>query len=51
MKYLGCVVNDKGTEMVECKNEVMNGMGIVGAIGTLMKTKRQNLKCANTKVC
>lgn len=34
-KYLEFMVNDRGTEKIECKTKVMNGSRVAGAIKAL----------------
>ena len=34
-KYLGCVLDESGTDWTECNSKVTNGRGVAGAIMSL----------------
>lgn len=45
-KCLGCMVNDKGTNVIGCKNN-KNGRIAPGAIRVRVNAKRMQLMCAS----
>src|SRR5678815_4983448 len=45
-KYLGYVLDEKGTYDAECSREVVNGRMVAGAIKSLVNVKGLSLECA-----
>lgn len=45
--YLGCLMNDRGAEKVECEDKLMNGRRVPGAIRALVDKKGLSLECAS----
>src|SRR5678816_433561 len=45
-KYLGYVLDEKGTDDVECSRKVVNGRKVAGAIKSLVNVKGLSLECA-----
>src|SRR5678815_2204866 len=45
-KYLGYVLDEKGTEDAECSRKVVNGRKVAGAIKSLVNVKGLSLVCA-----
>ena len=45
-KYLGCVLNESGTDDAECSRKVASGRRVAGAIGSLFNAKNLQLECA-----
>ena len=38
-KYLGCVLNESGTDEAECSRKVVSGRSIAGAIRSLVNAR------------
>ena len=47
-KYLGCILDESGTEWAECSKEVASGMRVVGAIRSVVNAK--DLQLENARV-
>ena len=45
-KYLGCVLDESGTEEAECHRKVANGRRIAGTIRSLANANNLQLECA-----
>src|SRR5678816_226342 len=45
-KYLGYMLDEKGTDDAECSRKVVNGRKVAGAIKSLVNVKGLSLKCA-----
>src|SRR5678815_297379 len=45
-KYLGYVLDEKGTDDAECSRKVVNGRKVAGAIKSLVDVKGLSLECA-----
>ena len=45
-KYLGYMVDEKGTDDAECSMKVVNGRKMAGAIKSLVDAKGISLECA-----
>ena len=45
-KYFGCVVDESGTDEVECSRMVASGGRVAGAIRYLVNARSLQLKCA-----
>src|SRR5678815_2338385 len=45
-KYLGYVLDEKGTDDAECGRKVVNGRKVAGAIKSFMNVKGLSLECA-----
>jgi len=45
-KYLGYVLDEKGTDDAECSRKVVNGRKVAGAIKSLVNVKGLSLECA-----
>ena len=45
-KYLGYVLDDRGTDDAECSRKVSSGRRVAGAIKSLMNAKGLSLECA-----
>src|SRR5678815_529760 len=45
-KYLGYMLDEKGTEDAECSRKVVNGRKVAGAIKSLVNAKGLSLECA-----
>ena len=45
-KYLGCVLDESGTDGAECSRKVASGRRVAGAIRSLVNAKDLQLECA-----
>ena len=45
LKYLGCVLDESGTDRAEC-SKVVSGMSVAGAIRPLVNARYLHLECA-----
>ena len=45
-KYLGCVLDESGTNWAECSRKVASGRKVAGAIRSLVKARDLQLECA-----
>ena len=45
-KYLGCVLDELGTDGAECSREVVSGRRVAGAIRSLVNSRDLQLECA-----
>ena len=45
-KYLGCVLDESGTDEVECSRKVVSGRRVAGAIRSLVNARSLQLECA-----
>src|SRR5678815_5767524 len=45
-KYLGYMLDDKGTDDAKCSRKVVNGRKLAGAIKSLVDVKGLSLECA-----
>ena len=45
-KYLGCVLDNSGTDGVECNRKVTSGRRVASAIGSLVNARDLQLECA-----
>src|SRR5678815_2512779 len=45
-KYLGYMLDEKGTDNVECSRKAVNGRKVAGAIKSLVNVKGLSLECA-----
>ena len=45
-KYLGCVLDESGTDEAECNREVASGMRVAGGIRYLVNARSLQLECA-----
>ena len=45
-KYLGCILDESGTDWVECCRKVASGRRVAGAIGSLINARDFQLECA-----
>ena len=46
-KYLGCVLDESGTNGAECSRKVASGRRVTGAIRSLVNTRDLQLECAS----
>ena len=46
LKYLGCVLNESGTDGAECSRKVVSGRRVAGATRSLVNTRDLQLECA-----
>ena len=46
-KYLGCVLDESGTDAAGCSREVASGRRVAGAIRSLVNAKGFQLECAS----
>ena len=46
-KYLGCVLDESGTDGAECSRKVVSGKRIAGAIISLVHASELHLDCAS----
>ena len=44
-KYLGCVLNESGTDEAECSRKVASGRRVAGAIRSLVNARNLQLEC------
>ena len=44
--YLGCVLDESGTDNAECRKKVASGKGFAGAIRSLVNAMSLQLECA-----
>ena len=44
-KYLGCVLDESGTDGAECSRKVVSGRRVAGAIRSLVNTRDLQLEC------
>ena len=47
-KYLGCVLDESGTDGVECSRKVASGRRVAGAIRSLVNARDLHLECAKS---
>ena len=45
-KYLGCVLDESGTDEVECRRKVASGRRVAGAIRSVVNARSLQLECA-----
>ena len=45
-KYLGCVLDESGTDKAECSRKVESGRRVVSAIGSPVNVRSLYLECA-----
>ena len=45
-KYLGCILNESGTDRAECNRKMASGRRVAGAIRSLVNTWDLQLECA-----
>ena len=45
-KYLGCVLDESGTDGAECNRKVVSGRRVVGAIRSLVNARDLQPECA-----
>ena len=45
-KYLGCVLDESGTDEAECSRKVASGRRVAGAIRSLVNARSLKLECA-----
>ena len=45
-KYLGCVLDESGTDETECHRKVVSGNRVAGVIGSLVNARSLQLECA-----
>ena len=45
-KYLGCVLDESGTDEAECSRKVASGRRVAGAIRSLVNARSLQLECA-----
>ena len=45
-KYLGCVLDDAGTDGAKCSRKVAGGRRVVGAIRSIFKARDFQIECA-----
>ena len=46
-KYLGCVLDESGTNGAECNRKVANGRRVAGAVKSLVNARDLQLDCAS----
>ena len=46
-EYLGCVLDESGTDRAECSKKVVNGRRVAGAIRSLVNAMDLQLECPN----
>ena len=44
--YLGCVLDESGTDVAECRRKVVRGRRVAGAIRSLVNARGLQLECA-----
>ena len=47
LKYLGCVLDESGTDGAECSRKVGNGRRVASAIRSLVNARDLQLECAS----
>ena len=45
-KYMGCVLDESGTDEAECSRKVVSGRRVAGAIRSLVNARNLKLECA-----
>ena len=45
-KYLGCIFDESGTDVVECRRKVVSGRKAEGTIRSLVNARGLQLECA-----
>ena len=45
-KYLGCILDESGTDRAECNRKMVSGRRVVGAIRSLVNAKDLKIECA-----
>ena len=46
-KYLGCVLDEAGTDGIQCSRKVVSGRRVAGAIWSLVNMRDLQIECAS----